>query len=358
MTLAASSWGLGIVMTKITLDQLTPLDVLGIELVVGAAVIWGVLLLRGGVPLLRGGAGAFSGWRGFAVLGFLEPGLSYGLGDFGLDRTGAADAALLTASESLFAVMLARMVLSERLSPRLAVAVGVGFGGSILVGIGAVGGGRTTVLGDLLVLASAAAAAAYSVAARRVASGGATDAVTVTAVQLAVAALATVPLVAIAAADGGSHLAVADSAHLLAAVATGLLTTALPFLLYNVAIRDVEVAEGALILNLVPAIATGLAVVLLGERLGWLQVVGGAAVILAALGAESRRRVRVRCGAPAGVERNVRAHRVDHRTRWTAHFEQRDQSGGSARRPPHGEARRSGGLLSRSHRSRADRRLP
>src|SRR4051794_18943884 len=151
MTLAACSWGLGIVMTKITLEQLAPLDVLGIELVVGATVVWGALLLRGA-------AGAFCGWRAFALLGLLEPGLSYALGDFGLDQTGVTDAALLLASESLFAVMLARMVLSERLSPRAAVAVGVGFGGSIFVALGATGGGHTTLLGDLLVLGSAAAA--------------------------------------------------------------------------------------------------------------------------------------------------------------------------------------------------------
>src|SRR3954447_23283406 len=95
MTLAACSWGLGIVMTKITLEQLAPLDVLGIELVVGAGVVWTVLLARGRRR-------AFAGWPAFALLGLLEPGLSYALGDFGLDRTGAVDAALLLAPETLF----------------------------------------------------------------------------------------------------------------------------------------------------------------------------------------------------------------------------------------------------------------
>ena len=108
-----------------------------------------------------------------------------------------------------------------------------------------------------------------------------------TAVQLAVAAIASIPLLAAAAAGGHSHIGTADAAHLLAAVATGLLTTAVPFVLYNVAIRDIEVAGGALILNLVPVIAAGLAVVLLGDVLGPLQLIGGAAVVAAAFGAEA-----------------------------------------------------------------------
>src|SRR5690349_9307954 len=86
MGLAALSWGLGVVMTKVALEQLTPLDVLGTELLVGAAVVVAALLARGG--------GTTVGWRSFALLGLLEPGLSYALGDFGLQRTGAADGAL------------------------------------------------------------------------------------------------------------------------------------------------------------------------------------------------------------------------------------------------------------------------
>src|SRR4051812_36299652 len=94
MAAAALSWGAGTVMTKVTLQQLSPLDLLGVELVIGTVAIWAVLLLRGGP---RG----FARWRSFAVLGVLEPALSFALFDFGLDRTGAADGAILLASESL-----------------------------------------------------------------------------------------------------------------------------------------------------------------------------------------------------------------------------------------------------------------
>src|SRR4051795_11651932 len=128
---AALSWGLAIVLTKITLEQLAPLDVLFVELVVGAAFMWLVVLL------MRGGPGALRRWRAFACLGLLEPGLSFVAGDFGLNLTGAADGAFLLASKSLFAIALAWVVLGERLGGLAAAAAAVGFAGSVLIGVAA-----------------------------------------------------------------------------------------------------------------------------------------------------------------------------------------------------------------------------
>jgi drug/metabolite transporter (DMT)-like permease len=275
---AALSWGLAIVLTKITLEQLAPLDVLFVELVVGAAFMW-LLLFKRGRP------GALRRWRAFACLGLLEPGLSFVAGDFGLNLTGAADGALLLASESLFAIALAWALLGERLGRLAAATVAIGFAGSVLIGI-APAGANASLLGDGLVLIGSASAGAYSVAARRIALDDDADALSVTAVQLVAAAVVSVPLVAAGAAAGHSQLVHADAGHLLAAVATGIASSALPFLLYNAAIADVEVTAAALIQNLTPVFAVGLAVVLIGEDLGVLQLAGGALVLVAALAAE------------------------------------------------------------------------
>ena len=135
-------------------------------------------------------------------------------------------------------------------------------------------------------LIGSASAGAYAVAARRIAADDDADALTVTAVQLLAAAVASVPLVVVGAAAGHSQLGHADAGHLLAAVATGGASSALPFLLYNAAIRDVEVTAAALIQNLTPVFGVGLAVLLIGEQLGDLQLAGGALVLVAALAAE------------------------------------------------------------------------
>jgi hypothetical protein len=55
-------------------------------------------------------------------------------------------------------------------------------------------------------------------------------------VQLLPAALLSVPLLLGGAAAGRSHLGHVDAAHVLAAVATGVLGTAVPFMLSNAAI--------------------------------------------------------------------------------------------------------------------------
>jgi drug/metabolite transporter (DMT)-like permease len=275
---AALSWGLSTVLSKLALGQLAPLDLLAIELMTGTAFVWLVLMARGGPASLRR-------WGRYALLGLLEPGLGFALANYGLARTGASQGALLLASESLFAIVLAWLVLGERLRGRVVIAVAVGFAGSLLIGLEP-GGGMNTVLGDGLVLASSAAAGASAVLARRVASDHGTDALTVTAVQLLAAMVVAVPLVAAGAATGQSHLASADSSHLLAGVATGIAGSALPFLLYNVAIRDTPVTAAALILNLIPVFGAGLAVAILSERPSVPQLVGGALLVVAATGAD------------------------------------------------------------------------
>ena len=222
-----------------------PLDLLGVELF-SSAIAMVCLLAARGRPLLP------RNWRVFAALGVLEPGLGFGLFDFGLSRTGAADGALLIASESLFGVLLARVLLGERVSPVTRAAVAVGFAGSALVGLAEAGHGAS-LIGDLLVLAASAAAAGNGVGVRRMSAEA--DNLAATTTQLVAAALLVAPVILIADTGAKSGLASPDSAHVLAAVATGLLGGAVPFLAFNLAIRDLTVAHAGLMLNLIPVLS-------------------------------------------------------------------------------------------------------
>jgi drug/metabolite transporter (DMT)-like permease len=270
--IAATSWAAATVLTKVTLRELSPLDLLGIELG-SSAVAMGSLLVARGRPFLP------HNWPMFALLGVLEPGLSFGLFDFGLSRTGAADGAILIASQSLFGVLLARALLGERASPMTRLAVAIGFAGSALVGLAETGHGAS-LSGDLLVLAASAAAASNGVGVRRISA--AADNLAATTTQLVTAALFAAPIILLADQGNETHLAAADAKHLLAAVATGLLGGAIPFLAFNRAIRELTVAHASLILNLIPVLAAGGAIAVLGERLRWPELVGGLLVIAAA----------------------------------------------------------------------------
>jgi drug/metabolite transporter (DMT)-like permease len=138
-------------------------------------------------------------------------------------------------------------------------------------------------LGDALVLAGAASAAGYNVGARKFTQG--IGSIEVTAVQLLAAAVLSVPLLLGGAAAGHSHLGHVDAAHLLAAVATGVLGTAVPFMLFNAAIGQMQVSRVAVMLNLIPIFGVTLAVLLLSERLGLAQLAGAVLVLVAVVGA-------------------------------------------------------------------------
>lgn len=266
---AAFAWGASTVTSKYALRGLTAVDLLSVEIATATLALWVAALMRG-----AGRAGRH--WPGFALLGFLEPALSYALFNAGLQRTGAADGALLVSSESLFVVLLAAAILRERLSRRGGVALLVGLAGAALVATEG-GSASSSLLGDLLVLAGSLAAGGYSVAARTFADRA--PALTVTAYQFLAAAIFVSPLTIAEVAESHSHLAAAPADQLIAAVATGLLGSVIAFLLFNVAIARTSASRAAIILNLIPVFGTIGAIVLLAERPTLLQLVGGMIIL-------------------------------------------------------------------------------
>jgi drug/metabolite transporter (DMT)-like permease len=145
--------------------------------------------------------------------------------------------------ERLRGVILARLILGERVTRTLNAAVAVGFIGSVLIGLREAGHGATLV-GDLLVLGASATAALYGVGSRRF--GRDADTLPATSLQLVTAAVLAVPLVIGEAIRGASHLGSADGVHIGAAVAVGLLGGVLPFLAFNASIRDMSLARASL----------------------------------------------------------------------------------------------------------------
>jgi drug/metabolite transporter (DMT)-like permease len=267
LVLAALSWGGATVTSKYAVGGIGYTDLLAIELFVGLVLLTGYGAYTGHLRRTRR-------WRLYALLGLFEPALSFALFDAGLVHTGASDGALLVSLESVFAVLLAVVFLRERPGAGLFVALGLGFVGAVLV---AAEGGSThaTLAGDLLVLGGALTAGAFSAMARGVA--GHDHPVTVTAYQFAFASLFSLPLVL----ASHSQLGHADAGHIGAAVATGLIGSAVPFLLYNAAIASTAASRAAITLNLIPVFGVVFAFVLLGERPGLAQLAGGLLIVVA-----------------------------------------------------------------------------
>ncbi len=276
---ACISWGLSTTLTKVVLEQLTPVDLFGIEVVVSAVPLALLALLRGARPGRPSPV--------LLLLGVLEPGLTYLLFDLGIRRTAASHAALLLALDAPATLLLAVAFLRERVDLLLVTSLALGAGGTVLVTSRA-GGADSSVAGDILVIGSTLTGAAFGVLARHVAPNR--DVVVVTAVQMLGALSVAVPVFVVSFARGASSVGSADGAHLALAVVVGLLGGVIPFLLFNRAIARGPALQASLVLVLIPVVGAAASVLLLSERISGLAVSGGllavAGAALAALRAD------------------------------------------------------------------------
>ncbi|MFI5908502.1 DMT family transporter [Dactylosporangium sp. NPDC051541] len=273
--LSSALYGASTTVSVVALDAVRPADLLAVELIGAAVVLLGVAALRG---RLR--------WRGAVrnlLLGSLFPGATFLLADLGLARTSAASGSLLVAVDPLLSVLLAVLVLGERLRGRGIGALVVGLAGSALVALGP-GADRPdtgSTAGNLLVLGAVVAGAVFLVATRRF---GATaedgDEFGAGAWQTAGGALSTAPFVLAAWAGGGSRLPTAGAAAWTACIGV-VLCGAVASIAYNRGIARVPAARAGQLMNLTPVIGTLTAVVFLGDRPTLPQLAGGVAILAA-----------------------------------------------------------------------------
>src|SRR5829696_7229070 len=253
--------------------------------------------------------------RGGALLALAAAGALWGLtvpmSKLGLEWLGASwlTVARFGLAAPLLAV-LARRRLRAALTPGVAAAGALGYGAVILLqnagiertsvshaalvvgGVGLVasgGGSGATLAGDLLVLASVAGAAALIVLQPRLLAGR--DPGAVTAVQLGAAALAALPVAAIA---EGAPPAPAVAGPIAAVVGLGLAGTLAAFWLFAWAQARVPAELAGAFVNLEPLVGALTGVVAFQDAVGPKQALGGLAILagiaLSALAGRDHRR--------------------------------------------------------------------
>jgi drug/metabolite transporter (DMT)-like permease len=268
---AALGWGISTTVSVAALDRVRPADLVAVELTGAAVLLFVVGTARG--RLSRTGAR-----RNFA-LGALMPGLAFVLGDLGLSRTSASAGSLLLAADLPLSVLLSMIFLREAVRGWGVVALALGIAGSIAValGSGSTDGGTSTTLGNLLVIASVGAAAAFLVVTRRY---NADDGLNATAWQTAGGAVCTAPFVVAGWSTGGSRLTDVGVGGWALCLGV-LLSTAAAGVAFNWGISRVPGVRASQLLNVTPIAGLSAAVIFLGERPGAGQLAGGALVVLA-----------------------------------------------------------------------------
>ncbi|MFT4126885.1 MAG: DMT family transporter [Gordonia sp. (in: high G+C Gram-positive bacteria)] len=266
--IAAASWGSAATFIKFALDSWGPMTLLIVQLASANIVLWTIVVIRGyrRPPQV---------WKVF-LLGALEPGLCYALLTIGLLFTTAANAAVLSAMESFFAVVLAVAFLHERLTRRAVAGLTLALAGVLI--LEAAGGLSGIHLGDALVLGGILAAGFYVVLARTIADSY--DALTMTAHQFAAGLALALPFAIIRWASGAEVLFQSRPiSSWVAALGVGIIGYALSFLLYNFAIAHVRAGFSSIILNLMPVFGVLTALIFLHERVGPLKLLGAALVL-------------------------------------------------------------------------------
>ncbi len=279
LVLANIVYATSYVATRLTLNDIPPSALALTRLVIGSLILAPLAFV-----LRKSDAPAFSRadrWRIFwmGALGFAG---AFALSHWGLARSTATNGALLITAEPITLLLLAPLLLGERLTVREKVGAGLALlGAAVVVANGIPGVSQALVphwRGDLLLILAGVAYASYSLIGREILARH--SSVSVTAGSILWGAATMLPLALLERATGAvprlTPVAIAGILYL------AVVITALGYLAWNYALERVPASRAAIFLNLQPLGGALLGVGVLGEPLT-LYIVAGGALILTGL---------------------------------------------------------------------------
>jgi probable blue pigment (indigoidine) exporter len=277
---ATACWGIGTVISKHALGTIAPLMLLAVQLLSSA------LFLFIAVRALRSKIVWTPELRRLAALGILNPGLAYALGLLGLRSISASMSVLIWAAEPVLILVLAAIVLHERMFVQRLTALAGAVLGVVLVVYRT--GASGSIVGVVLTVAAVAACALYTVMARGLLTED--DPVVVVVAQQAVAFGFAAVVLAATGSAGFSGVGEAPAAAWVWAVVSGLLYYGVAFWLYLTGLGQMSASAAGSFLPLVPVFGVA-AAFLVGERLDARQWIG-AAIVVASVGAVAFMQIR------------------------------------------------------------------
>ncbi|MFE5190899.1 DMT family transporter [Streptomyces sp. NPDC056628] len=282
-------WGSTFLWIELALRGLSPLQVTFVRCILGALVL-AVACRVSGRRFPRGA----SVWRHIIVAAFFCNALPFALFSLGQQTVDSGLAGVLNATTPLWSMILGLALGSERgLRPVRLTGLVLGFAGVLLVfapwqTTGRIGWGALAILG-----AAASYAVAFTYMGRTLVGKG-TPTLSLSAGQLVAAS----GLTALAMPFGGLEPVDAGPVVVIAAVALGVLCTAITFHLTYRIINDEGATNAAVVGYLLPVVSVLLGAIVLGEDLS-VRVVLGMAVVLAGVGMTRATQGKAAAPAPA-----------------------------------------------------------
>ncbi len=276
--LCAACFGVTVPMTKQSLNDLSPLMILVIQSISSIIFLWSVIWQQK-VELPEKSVALRA-----SLVGFLEPGLSFIFATIGLNLTTASNATLLSVSEPIITIALAVVLLKEKISSPL-----INLALVACVGVGLVASPNITnitgecLTGDFLVLLGVLCASLYAIVARPMLKQAAP--LVIVALQQSFALVLFVLILGVSQfwdhnAINFSHVHIES---ILLAVISGIIGQGLAFWLYLLTLRTSGVSVTSLYLTLIPLFGVATAYITLGERLSFIQTLGGGLILVVVL---------------------------------------------------------------------------
>ncbi|MGW4210872.1 DMT family transporter [Lentzea sp. NPDC004789] len=277
--LLASLWGSSFTFIKVSLEGLTPGQLVLSRLVLGAAVLLTIVAVRK-VALPR----SAQVWGHIGAAGLFGNVIPFLLLSYGEKTTGAGIAGVLIGASPLLTLALATAALpTERATARKAIGLGIGFVGVVLV-IGPWHESLGSLSGRIACFGAAVSYAVGFVYVRKFLSPLGLAPLSLAASQLVSAAV----LQALVTPFLDWRVPALTGSVMFSIVVLGLVSTGLAYVLYFRLIGDVGATTASAVNYVVPVFAVLISVLFLGEPVTWNLLAGGLVVLVGVAYAENR----------------------------------------------------------------------
>jgi len=271
VVLTALFIGLNYTIMKWALDHTTPLALAALRTTVGAPVLLAVAIARRErFPRTR------EQWWAVWWISLAITTVSSGFLVLGISRLSPGLAAMLSATMPLFTAMIAMLVIAELPGRRGYIGLVVGLFGAICLALPALGSGNTT-LGIIFALISSVSWAIGAVLNKRLPGALAISPLMLVALQISFSAVclhAAVPFL-----EDWSDTSL-NWGLILPLLYAGIPSLAVTFYLFASVLRRAPAIQGAAVAYLTPFFGVLFSWVLVGDRLGRVEMVGGLLVIV------------------------------------------------------------------------------
>jgi drug/metabolite transporter (DMT)-like permease len=252
-------WGASFFFNAVAVEALSPITVAALRVSIATAALWAVVLALGYGP-----PEGLTRWRDLAVMGVLNNVVPFTLILWGQQEIASGLASILNATTPFFTLLIANwLTRDEPLTANRIAGVLVGLAGvAVMVGIDALRDLGAHVLAQLAILGAALSYGLSGSWGRRLAVN---PPLVTAAGQTLCSALMLIPVALVT--GGLAGVAGAPPAALLSVAASGLLCTAIAYVMFFSILKTAGAGNVSLVTFIVPISAILLGALFLGERL-------------------------------------------------------------------------------------------